>query len=264
LVACGSTGEAAALDEDEQHAVLDTVLAAARGRPVLMGLTGSHAGQVQQRLQRFAHSGAAAFLVSAPPYVRPSQAGLLHWFIELAELSPRPITLYDIPYRTGVRIEADTALTLASHPNIVAMKDCGGDPVATQRLIADGRLQLLAGEDAQIFTTLCWGGAGAIAASAHVRPDLFVALHRAVAEQRLADARRFAHALAPLIRALFSEPSPGPLKALLAHDGLLRNELRAPLAAASDDTLERLLQLRGALDADFGRNALHTASSVSR
>jgi 4-hydroxy-tetrahydrodipicolinate synthase len=229
-----------------------------------MGLAGQHAGQVQAALRRYARAPVAGFLASPPSYVRPSQSGLLRWFRELADLSPQPIVLYDIPYRTGVRIEADTVLTLAAHPNIVAIKDCGGDAAATQRLIADGRLQVLAGEDAQIFTTLCLGGAGAVAASAQVRPDLFVAMHRAVAQQRLADARRLAHALAPLVRTLFAEPSPGPLKALLAHDGLLCNELRMPLETASAQVLQRLLQLCGGLNADFGRNALHTALSVSR
>jgi len=249
FVVCGSTGEAAALDDEEQQAVLDTVLDAAGGRPVLMGLAGQHAGRVQERLQHFARSPIAGFLVSAPSYVRPSQAGLVRWFSELADRSRHAIVLYDIPYRTGVRVELATALALAAHPRIVAIKDCGGDPAATQALIADGRLQVLAGEDAQIFSTLCLGGAGAIAASAHVRPDLFVALHRAVVEQRLADARRFAHALAPLIRSLFAEPSPAPLKALLAHDGLLRNELRAPHMPASGGVLERVLLSRAALSA---------------
>jgi len=164
-----------------------------------------------------------------PYYARPSQAGLLAWFESLAEASPKPIVLYDIPYRTGVRLELETVLRLAEHPRIVGLKDCGGDAAATQALIADGRLQVLAGEDAQIFSTLCLGGTGAIAASAHLRTADFVAMYRAVREQRLDDARRIAHQLAPLIRTLFAEPNPAPLKALLALEGLIDADLRPPM-----------------------------------
>ena len=97
--------------------------------------------------------------------------------------------------------------------------------------------------DARIFDTLCAGGTGAIAASAHVRTERFVALHRAVAEQRLDDARRIAQELAPLIRALFAEPNPAPLKALLAHEGLISDELRPPQVAASAPLRQQLAML---------------------
>lgn len=96
-----------------------------------------------------------------------------------------PLALYDIPYRTGAALDTATLLELAAHPNIAAIKDCGGSLEKTVALIADGRLQVLAGEDLQTLSTLCLGGSGIIAAAAHIRPDLFVALYRAVREQRL-------------------------------------------------------------------------------
>jgi 4-hydroxy-tetrahydrodipicolinate synthase len=240
LVACGSTGEPWALDEAEQEAVLQTVLESAAGVPVLMGLSGNHQGALHARLRRLAEWSIAGFLVPPPYYARPSQAGLVEWFGRLADASPRPIVLYDIPLRAGVRIEPATALQLADHPRIVGIKDCGGSMGDTRALIADGRLQVLAGDDARIFDTLCAGGAGAVAASAHVRTERFVSLHRAVLEQRVDDARRIAHELAPLIRTLFAEPNPAPLKALLAHEGLVSDEVRPPLAVASAPLRERL------------------------
>ena len=100
-------------------------------------------------------------------------------------------------------------------------------------LIADGRLQVMAGEDLQTLSTLCLGGSGIIAAAAHIRPDLFVALYRAVREQRLDQARALFLALAPMIQLAFAEPNPGPVKAQLARQGLLTDELRAPMPAAS-------------------------------
>jgi 4-hydroxy-tetrahydrodipicolinate synthase len=208
-----------------------------------MGLGGNHEAKLHARLHDWADAPVAGFLVPPPYYARPSQAGLIEWFSRLADASPRPIVLYDIPLRTGVRIEAATVLQLAEHQNIVGIKDCGGSMSDTQTLIADGRLQVLAGDDARIFDTLCAGGTGAIAAAAHVRPERFVALHRAVAGQRLDEARRIAQELAPLIGLLFAEPNPAPVKALLAHQGLVSNELRAPMMPASPELIARLSAL---------------------
>lgn len=234
FVPCSSTGEALALSEQEQVDVLDTVRAAAGGLPVMMGLPGSVLMPVRDRMLRLAEHCPSAFLVSAPSYVRPSQAGIIDYFTALADASPVPVLLYDIPYRTGATIDAETLLTLAAHPNIHGIKDCGGDADKTQRVIADGRLQVLAGEDAQVFGTLCAGGAGAIIAAAHVRTELFVEMTLAVQEQRLNDARRLHHALAPVIRLLFAQTNPGPLKAWLAAEGLVKNVLRAPMTPASE------------------------------
>jgi 4-hydroxy-tetrahydrodipicolinate synthase len=132
----------------------------------------------------------AGLLVPAPSYIRPSQAGLVDWFIEIAAVSAVPLLIYDIPYRTGSIMTREALLALACHPRIRAIKDCGGDAGKTRALIADGRLQVLAGEDAQIFSTVAEGGAGAIAASAHLQTERFVNVLRLLREGRLADAAR--------------------------------------------------------------------------
>ena len=249
LVVCGSTGEAAALDDAEQRAVLRTVIDAGAGLPVLMGVSGVTPGSVSARLARYGEFALAGFLVPPPYYVKPSQQGITDYFSTLADVSPFPLVLYDIPARTGVRIETATMLALAAHPRIVAVKDCGGDPDHTQAVIDDGRLLLLAGDDHRIFTTLCQGGAGAIAASAHLRPELFVALHRHLQRSELEAARRLWRTLWPLTRALFAEPSPGPLKAALARRLDLRNELRAPMTRATEGAQQRVMTLLQAIDA---------------
>ncbi|AIY40010.1 4-hydroxy-tetrahydrodipicolinate synthase [Collimonas arenae] len=243
LVALGTTGEAAALDQLEQRAVVATVLQAAAGLPVIVGLSGNHSGQLHENLQYFGASDIAGFLIPAPCYVRPSQQGLIDHFSSLADASPVPLVLYDIPYRSGVQIELSTLLTLAAHPQIQAVKDCAGSVATTQALIADGRLQVLSGEDINVLNNLCMGGSGAIAASVHVKPQRFVALYRAVSEQRLHDARAIFHELAPLIRLLFAEASPGPVKAVLAQQGWIKDELRVPMTVASPALRAQLLQL---------------------
>lgn len=248
LVVCGSTGEAAALDEAEQLAVLDTVLAEAGELPVMMGLAGNNLRHVLGRLDRIGERPLAGVLAPAPYYIRPSQAGLKGYFRELADRSRAPLVLYDIPYRTGVTLSAETLLSLASHGNIRGIKDCGGNAETTQALIADGRLAVLAGEDHQLLATLCMGGQGAIVASAHIRPDLFSALWRAVADQRLSVARHLSQALMPLIRLMFAEPNPGPVKTLLARHGWLSDELRLPMMSASTALAEQLAVACEALD----------------
>lgn len=233
LVVCGSTGEAASLDDAEQLAVLDAVLTEAGRLPVIMGLAGNHQGHVLQRLSAFGTRPLAGILAPAPYYVRAGQEGAAAYFRRLADTSRFPLVLYDIPYRTGTTLETSTLLPLAAHPNIAAIKDCGGSLDKTLALIADGQMNVLAGEDLQTLSVLCLGGAGMIAAAAHVRPDLFVAMYQAVRAQQLDVARRLFHALAPVIRLAFEEPNPGPLKAQLGRQGLLTEELRQPMPAAS-------------------------------
>lgn len=241
---CGSTGEAALLSADEQEAVLATTLAAAGGLPVVMGLSGANADAVADRAQALAGRHAvAAILLAAPAYVRPSQGGLLQHFRRVADRSPVPLVVYDVPARTGVRIDADTLLELAAHPNIVAVKDCSGDRAAAEAVLADGRLALLAGNDDELFDQLARGAAGGITASAHLATADFVALHRLLATQQLQAARTLWQRLHPLTRACFAEPNPAPLKAALAQQGWLRDELMAPMQSASAATRQRLLEL---------------------
>ena len=249
FVVCGSTGEAAALDETEQLAALDTVQAAAGGLPIVMGLSGYHLGKTTAWVRKLSERPLAGLLVPAPHYIRPSQAGLLEWFRAIADASAVPVLIYDIPYRTGVSLARETLLALAAHPRIRGIKDCGGDMAKTRALIADGRLQVLSGEDHQIFGTVAEGGVGAIAASGHVQTQRFVQVLRLLADNRLAEARAEWQLLQPLIEMLFAESNPGPVKALLAHDGSMRDELRSPMTRASEGLRERLV----ALDARLSR-----------
>jgi 4-hydroxy-tetrahydrodipicolinate synthase len=213
-----------------------------------MGISGYHLGKATAWARKLSERPLAGLLVAAPHYVRPSQAGLLEWFHAIADASAVPVLVYDIPYRTGVTIARDTLLALAAHPRIVGIKDCGGDMAKTRAVIADGRLQVLTGEDHQIFGTLAEGGVGAIAASGNVQAQRFVRLVRLLADQRLAEARAEWQALQPLVELLFAEPNPGPLKALLAHGGQMQDELRSPMTRASNGLRERLVALEARLN----------------
>jgi 4-hydroxy-tetrahydrodipicolinate synthase len=233
FVPCGSTGEAAALEDAEQVALLETVLAACNGLPVMMGLSGYNLNHCLSWVKTLSAYPIAGLLVPAPHYIRPSQAGLLHWFRALADAAHVPLVVYDIPARTGATMALETMLALAEHPNIGAVKDCGGDAAKTRALIADGRLQILAGDDVNIFSTLAQGGVGAIAACAHLRTTEFAEVIALLREGQLAQAQQKWAPLPQHISTMFAEPNPTSIKAALAAQGWIHNELRAPMMPTS-------------------------------
>lgn len=229
LVVCGTTGEAAALSKEEQLAVLDAVLDVVPASQVVMGLSGNNMLDTLQMQQEIQLRDIAGVLIPAPYYIRPSQCGLVDYFTQLADASSVPVILYNIPQRTGIVMELQTIRKIARHPQVKAIKDCGGNPDTTMALIDDGEIDVMTGEDNLILTTLCLGGTGAISASAHIYPQRFVQLVQQVANGDLAAARANFYALLPMIHQMFSFPNPAPVKAALAQQGLIHNELRSPM-----------------------------------
>lgn len=246
FVACGSTGEAAMLTEAEQDTVLATTIDAAGGKPVLMGLAGVDATAIARRAQALVQAhrphGPAGWLLAPPPYVRPSQAGLVQHFHTVTSATPLPLVAYDIPARTGVRLQVDTLLALAEHPQIVAVKDCSADRAAAEALLADGRLALLGGNDDELFDQLARGAVGGITASAHLATAGFVRLAALLRDGgSLAEARPLWRRLAPITQAAFCEPNPAVIKGALARQGWLADVLRAPMQGAAPDNVDALL-----------------------
>ena len=243
IMVCTTTGEAASLSRQEQLAVLDAVLQWVPAHRVVMGLAGNNQVELLQFQREVLQRPVAGLLVPAPSYIRPSQAGMEAFFRTVADASSEPINLYDIPYRTGVTFDQATLLNIVAHERIVAIKDCGGDLGNTLALLASGEVDVLCGEDVQMFNALCLGATGAIAASAHIQTQAFVALCQQVRDNQLAEARATFFQLLPLINTLFMEPNPAPVKAALALQGLIGGELRAPMQAATTAVVTRLQQV---------------------
>lgn len=243
IMVCTTTGEAASLSRQEQLAVLDAVLQWVSAHRVVMGLAGNNQIELLQFQREVLQRPVAGLLVPAPSYIRPSQAGLEAFFRTMADASNAPIILYDIPYRTGATFEQATLLSIVAHERIVAIKDCGGNLGNTLALLASGKVDVLCGEDIQIFNALTLGASGAIAASAHVRTEQFVTLWQQVRDNQLAEARATFFSLLPLINTMFVEPNPAPVKAALALQGLTSSELRAPMQPASAAVVAQLQRL---------------------
>jgi len=249
LVPCGTTGEVATLSDEEHRAVIAITVQVANGRvPVIAGCgTNSTAASIE-RIRAAADLGADAALCVVPYYNKPSQAGLEAHFTAIADASPIPIVVYNVPSRTVADISVDTLAKISRHPKIVAVKDATGNlaRVSDQRLQCGEDFCQLSGNDDMALGFNAMGGVGCISVSANVAPHLCADFQKAMRERRWDDALKLQDRLYPLHVALFTDASPGPTKYALTR---IRNdfpgELRLPLVEASeaskravDDALE--------------------------
>jgi len=177
--------------------------------------------------------------------VRPSEAGIVAHYRAFAEASPVPVVLYNIPYRTGRGIGAASILELARTPNIAGIKQAvGGIDADTLEVLANlpEGFSVLGGEDPYLYPTVLLGGTGAIAASAHVCTERFVAMIECGLAGKLDEGRAYEEALLPVVQACFAEPNPSVFKGVLHAQGRIPTpDLRLPLLTASTDSIDRTL-----------------------
>ncbi len=200
--------------------------------------------------------GARASLAVVPYYVRPSESAVVHHFQAVAERSPVPLIVYNIPYRTGRGLGAEALLELAATENVAGVKQAvGGIDADTLAVLAEsaGRFAMLGGDDAFLFPLVLMGATGAIAASSHLCTRRFVEMIECGRSGAVAEGRRHAEALLPLVRALFAEPSPAVIKAALHLEGRIPTpDVRMPMSPASPEAVERVrAALAGASSDDF-------------
>jgi 4-hydroxy-tetrahydrodipicolinate synthase len=247
LVALGTTGEPATLTPSERRNVIEVCAQVCRQREaqLLVGPGSNDTAATVVDVERLATvDGVTAALCVVPYYTRPGQTGIVAHFTAVADASPVPIVLYNIPYRTGEALEPDGVLALARHPNIVGIKQSVGLDAAALRILAEAPpdFAVLCGEDPYLFPTALLGGAGAIAASAHLCTRRIVDMVDAGLEGRVAQGRAHHAALLPVIRAAFAEPSPTVLKGILHRQGLIESPgVRLPLVPASNQAVDAAL-----------------------
>ena len=238
LVPCGTTGEVATLNADEHRKVIATAVRAANGRvPVIAG-TGTYNTQASiERTRAAADLGADAVLAVVPYYNKPSQAGLAAHFTAIADASPIPVVVYNVPSRTVADISVETLGEIAKHPRIVAVKDATGNlaRVSAQRISCGNDFCQLCGNDDMALGFSAMGGVGCISVSANVAPKLCSDFQKAMREGRWDDALELQDRLYPLHAALFTDASPAPTKYALSRVRKgFPTELRLPLVEASD------------------------------
>jgi 4-hydroxy-tetrahydrodipicolinate synthase len=252
LVPCGSTGESATLSHDEHIEVLRLVVRSARGRvPVIAG-TGSNSTVEATRLTMAAkEAGADAALLISPYYNRPTQEGIYQHYRQIAAATHFPLIVYNIPARTGSKIEATTLARLAELEDIVGLKEATGSLDEVQEVIrrCGDALAVYSGDDALTLPIIAVGGTGVISVVANCLPREWSEAVGAALAGDWPRARRLHYALLPVIRALFLETNPIPTKAAMSMLGYCRDELRLPLlpmSAAPRETLRAALREAGA------------------
>jgi 4-hydroxy-tetrahydrodipicolinate synthase len=238
LVPCGTTGEVATLSADEHRKVIATTVEVAKGRvPVIAGCGTYDTAASIERTRAAADLGADASLVVVPYYNKPSQAGLTAHFLAIADASPIPLVVYNVPSRTVADISVETLATIAKHPKIAAIKDATGNlgRVTAQRLACGEQFIQLSGNDETALAFNAMGGVGCISVSANVAPKLCSEFQKATREKRWDDALKLQDRLYPLHTALFSDASPAPTKYAVSR---IRNdfpsEARLPIVEASE------------------------------
>jgi 4-hydroxy-tetrahydrodipicolinate synthase len=246
LVALSTTAEPSSLDPAEREAVVAACarVCADRGADLVVGAGTNDTRTTIERHEALASvPGVAASLAVVPYYVRPSEAGILAHFAAVAARSPVPLITYNIPYRTGRGLGAEALLELAATDNVAGLKQAVGSLDADTLTVLAGKpdgFAVLGGDDAFLFPTMLMGGAGAIAASSHLCTERVVAMLDAGTAGDVATGRRHAEALLGLVAALFAEPSPAVIKALLHAEGRIPTpDVRLPLAAATPTALLR-------------------------
>ncbi|PWU43227.1 4-hydroxy-tetrahydrodipicolinate synthase [Micromonospora globispora] len=234
VVVLGTTGEPEALSDAERHQLVDLIASVCRDRRAQL-LVGAHTVASLRALDGRPEVAAALCLV--PPFVRPGEAGVLAHFAHLAEASPVPLVAYHVPYRTGQQLSAAALRRLAELPGVVGIKHAvGGIDADTLAFLAEppAGFAVLGGEDAFISPLLALGGHGGILASAHVATTDFVALIEAWRVGDVDRARPLGHRLAALSVALFAEPNPSVIKAVLHAQGRIPTpDVRLPLLPAT-------------------------------
>ncbi|MEU1924538.1 4-hydroxy-tetrahydrodipicolinate synthase [Streptomyces albogriseolus] len=253
LVLSGTTGESPTTTDAEKRSLITAVREAVGSRATLVAGVGTPDTAHTVTLAREAEqAGADALLLVAPYYSRPPQDAIEAYVRETADAAGLPVVLYDIPARTGVRVEPDTLLRLAEHPRVVAVKDCSNDFLAAQKVMARTDLAYYAGCDEHNLALRAVGGAGCVSTVANVAPSAVRSVLDAFDQGDTAEAVRLQHRLTPLIEAMTASGLPGTVtaKALLPTLGLPAGPVRPPLRPADPRTTAALRETYDRLTAE--------------
>ena len=246
LVICGTTGEGSTLTDEEHQEVLRYSVERCAGRVPLIAGTGSNDTAYAVALTRFACDiGADAMLVVTPYYNKATQKGLIQMFHTIADASDKPIIVYNVPSRTGVNIEPATYLAMSEHPNLRAIKEANGDisKIAETAALVGDRMDIYSGNDDQIVPILSLGGAGVISVLSNIMPAQTSALCHRYFDGDTAGSLAMQLEYLDLIKALFCEVNPIPVKAAMAAMDWGENYLRSPLTQMEPQNEARLLGL---------------------
>lgn len=242
LIVLGTTGEAPSITSEERDEMISFAVRVVRGRvPVIVGTGSNSTSHTIELCQKAEKLGADGLLVVAPYYNKPVQEGLYRHFKAVAESVKTPIILYNVPGRTGCNISPDTVLRLAEIGNIAGVKEASGDMSQVDDIIRRVKtirpdFKVYSGNDDQAFHLICSGGDGVISVLSNVAPSQMVSMVNAAIDGDMAGARKEHMKLFPLMKGLFVETNPIPVKYAVSRIGYSSQEIRLPLVPASEST----------------------------
>lgn len=251
LVLLGTTGESATVTSAEREKLEEVLQDEVQGRvPLVLGVGGNSTADVVADLKQVNSSLYSAILSVSPYYNKPSQEGLYRHYMTLADNSPLPLILYNVPSRTGSNMEAKTTLRLArDHEQIIAMKEASCNMDQCMALVQERPedFLILSGDDNYTLPFIALGMEGVISVSANAFPQQFSDMVRHALQGKMEDARALHYKLLPFMRMIFAEGNPPGIKALLEVKGILKNEVRLPLAPVSPQLYQKMQEAWKAL-----------------
>lgn len=246
LVPCGTTGEAPTLSLAERRRVVELVVEEAGGRvPVLAGAGGYDTAEVGHAAREMAEAGADGLLSVTPYYNKPTPDGLVAHYKAVAEATPLPVIVYNVPGRTACNIEPPTLARIAELPNVAGVKEASGDAIQIAevcRIVPDDFV-VLSGDDAMTLAAMAMGARGVVSVIANELPADMSRLVELAEQDDFAAARALHQRLLPLMQGNFLESNPIPVKHVMATLGLLEERYRLPLVSPRPETREELARL---------------------
>ncbi len=247
VVALGTTSEAVTLTKQEKSDVMDFVKSRVVGRlPLVMGLGGNNTQAVLDQIASTDFRGIDAILSVAPYYNKPNQRGLFAHFAAIAQVSPVPIILYNVPGRTSSNLTAETTVKLAStYENIIAVKEASANMGQIMEILRTKpqTFSVLSGEDALTLPMMALGSDGVISVVANVLPAEFSSMVNLCLENKMEEARELHYRVLPVIDMLFADGNPAGVKAALNIKGICENKLRLPMVPVEDAIFENLTKV---------------------
>lgn len=245
LVILGTTAESATLNQNEKELVVETVIEANKGRlPLVLGVGGNNTQQVVEELKTRDFSAFVAILSVSPYYNKPTQEGIYQHFKAIAQASPIPVILYNVPGRTGSNMLPSTVVRLATDfENIVAIKEAAGDLVQAMKIIEHkpAGFLVISGDDMITLPMILAGGSGVISVIGEGFPKQFSEMVRLGLNRKVEDAYKLHYLLADGIDLIFEQGNPGGIKEVFKSLGLSENTVRLPLVTVNEDLSQRIL-----------------------
>ena len=237
LVALGTTSEAPTLTQEEKDNVLKTIIKVANKRcPILLGMGGNNTMSLVSSIKNQDFTGVDGILSVVPYYNKPNQRGMKAHFQMVADNSPVPVVLYNVPGRVGVNLQASTCVELAQHPNIVAVKEASGNLQQIMEILRDkpSDFVVLSGDDGITQPIMALGAKGVISVAANGYPDMFCKMVTSMMNNDVATALPLHYKTLKMNNLIFADGNPAGIKCLLAYQNLCKNVLRLPLVTVNE------------------------------